>query len=492
MSSPDERTPKFRENEASLEKAGATTQLVESAAPVSPWLPLALASALFMELLDTAALGTALPTLAREFHADPLHLKLALTAYLMTMAVFVPCSGWLADRYGARRIFINAMKVYLLGSVCCGLSSSVPELVASRVLQGLGGAMMTPVARLIVVASTPRERLVKALNAFTFPAVIGPLLGPPLAGLLLHYASWRWIFFINLPVGLLGIYLVLRLVPRLRHPHPGRFDGVGFVLAGVAIIAFVVVAEMLGSGLVSAGIRTATAALGLFAFTGYIIHARRVDNPMLDLQLLSISTYRASLLGSTAMRFGIGATPFLMALLLQTGLGWTPLKSGMVMMSIIAGSLLARVAGTAGVKRLGFRALLVATGLASAIMTVLPMLFRTDTPVIMIVIALGMLGFMRATHFVAASALTFAEVKPEQVSRASTLATVIQQLGLSMGISVAGLALSWGAGARTDTAPYSPENFALPFIVLALVGLLTVPVYATLQRDAAAHMRYGN
>src|SRR5579863_3118628 len=173
----------------------------ETPAPVSRFIPLAMASALFMDLLDTAALGTALPTMAREFHTEPLHLKLALTAYLMTMAILVPASGWLADRFGARRVFVNAVRIYLIGSLCCGLSNSLAQLVAARILQGFGGAMMTPVARLIVVATTPRARLVHAMNAFTMPAVIGPLLGPPLAGLLLEVASWRWIFFINLPVG---------------------------------------------------------------------------------------------------------------------------------------------------------------------------------------------------------------------------------------------------------------------------------------------------
>ncbi len=182
----------------------------------SRFLPMAMASALFMDLLDTSALGAALPTLARQFHTSPLQLKFALTAYLMTMAVFVPASGWLADRYGARRVFVNAVKIYLLGSLCCGLSDSVSTLVAARVLQGIGRAMMTPVARLIVVATTPRARLVHAMNAFTMPAVIGPLLGPPLAGLLLEVASWRWIFFINLPVGLVREFLALRCFASCR------------------------------------------------------------------------------------------------------------------------------------------------------------------------------------------------------------------------------------------------------------------------------------
>src|SRR5580692_2799340 len=223
----------------------------ESPAPVSRFIPLAMASALFMDLLDTAALGTALPTMAREFHTEALQLKLALTAYLMTMAILVPASGWLADRFGPRRVFVNAMKVYLLGSLCCGLSNSVGELVAARVLQGVDGAMMTPVARLIVVASTPRERPVHAMNRFTLPAIIGPLIGPPLAGTLLEFASWRWIFFINIPVGLLGIAAVLRIVPRLRHRHPGPFDRFGFATAALGIVTLILLSESVGSDFLS-------------------------------------------------------------------------------------------------------------------------------------------------------------------------------------------------------------------------------------------------
>src|SRR5882757_8824795 len=254
----------------------------EAAVPVSRFLPLAMATALFLDLLDTSALGSALPTMAKEFHTEALHLKLALTAYLMTMAILVPASGWLADRYGARRVFVNAIKVYVLGSLCCGLSNSVGELVAARVLQGIGGAMMTPVARLIVVASTPRERLVQAMNAFTIPAIVGPLMGPPLAGLLLEVANWRWIFFINIPVGLLGIAAVLRIVPRLRHANPGPFDGFGFATAAVGIVTLIVLSESVGSDLLSFNGRMVVAAAAIAAWIVFIHHALSAPCPMLD------------------------------------------------------------------------------------------------------------------------------------------------------------------------------------------------------------------
>ncbi|HEY3659060.1 MAG TPA: MFS transporter [Steroidobacteraceae bacterium] len=456
--------------------------------PVSRFLPLAMASALFMDLLDTAALGSALPTLAREFHTEPLHLKLALTAYLMTMAILVPASGWLADRYGARRVFINAMRVYLLGSLCCGLSNSMGQLVAARVLQGIGGAMMTPVARLIVVASTPRERLVQAMNAFTIPAIVGPLMGPPLAGLLLEVANWRWIFFINIPVGLLGIAAVLRIVPRLRHTHPGPFDGFGFAAAAVGIVTLIVLSESVGSDLLSFNGRMVVAAAAIAAWIVFIHHALSAPCPMLDLRLLAKPTYRASMIGGSLLRLGIGATPFLLPLLLQVGLGWSPIKAGAVIAIMTIGSLLARFGGTHAIRVFGFRTALIITAGLTALFTAAPAVFNTRTSLVLVLASLLAVGFFRAAHYVASTAIAFAEVSPEEVSRASTLSTVIQQISLSCGISFAGVTLYMSAGTSSH---FTAAQFLLPFVSLGVVTLLAVPVYTRLDRQAGAHMRSG-
>jgi EmrB/QacA subfamily drug resistance transporter len=457
-------------------------------APVSRFLPLAMASALFMDLLDTAALGSALPTMAREFHTEPLHLKLALTAYLMTMAILVPASGWLADRYGARRVFINAMRVYLLGSLCCGLSNSMGQLVAARVLQGIGGAMMTPVARLIVVASTPRERLVQAMNAFTIPAIVGPLMGPPLAGLLLEVANWRWIFFINIPVGLLGIAAVLRIVPRLRHTHPGPFDGFGFATAAVGIVTLIVLSESVGSDLLSFNGRMVVAAAAIAAWIVFIHHALSAPCPMLDLRLLAKPTYRASMIGGSLLRLGIGATPFLLPLLLQVGLGWSPIKAGAVIAIMTIGSMLARFGGTHAIRVFGFRTALIITAGLTALFTAAPAVFNTQTSLVLVLASLLAVGFFRAAHYVASTAIAFAEVSPEEVSRASTLSTVIQQISLSCGISFAGVTLYMSAGTSSH---FTAAQFILPFVSLGVVTLLAVPVYTRLDRQAGAHMRSG-
>jgi EmrB/QacA subfamily drug resistance transporter len=468
--------------------AEADAAPVVAGAPASRFMPAVMASALFMDLLDTAALGTALPTMAREFHTEPVHLKLALTAYLMTMAILVPASGWLADRFGARRVFVNAVRIYLAGSLCCGLSNSLAQLVAARILQGFGGAMMTPVARLIVVAMTPREQLVSAMNIFTMPAVLGPLLGPPAAGLLLQVASWRWIFFLNLPVGILGIAIVLRMLPRLRHPHPGRFDAVGFVTCGLGIVGAIVLSESVGSGLLNRSMLLIVALCTLALWVFFVRHALRARRPILDLRLFTMSTFRASMVGGAILRLGMGATPFLVPLQLQSTLHWSPAKAGLVMSLIMLGSLLARFGGTFAVRLLGFRASLLITAILTALLTAAPASFTLDTPLACICIALLAVGFFRAAHYVASTAIGFAEIPPGEVSRASTLSTVIQQLSLSFGVSLAGATLYLSAG---DSTPTLPHQFVTPFVTLGVVSLLALPVYAMLDTQAGSHMRFG-
>ena len=457
-------------------------------APPSRFMPLVMASALFMDLLDTAALGTALPTMAREFHTEPVHLKVALTAYLMTMAILVPASGWLADRFGARRVFVHAVRIYLVGSLCCALSGTLLQLVAARILQGIGGAMMTPVARLIVVAMTPRERLVSAMNVFTMPAVLGPLLGPPLAGFLLQVASWRWIFLLNLPVGILGIVAVLRVLPRLRHPHPGPFDTLGFIAAGLGIVGTMTLSESVGSNLLSASMQLVVAIATLALWVFFARHALRVRCPILNLRLFSVRTFRAGMLGGAILRLGMGATPFLVPLQLQSALRWPPAKAGLVMSAMMLGSLLARFGGTLAVRVLGFRFSLLVTALLTALLTAAPASFTLDASVGFVFSALLAVGFFRAAHYVAATAIGFAEVPAVEVSRASTLSTVIQQLSLSFGISFAGATLFVSAGAATPTLP---QQFVLPFSMLGMVSLLALPVYAALKPEAGAHMRFG-
>ena len=446
---------------------------------------IAVASALFMEFVDSTALSTALPALSQAFGSDPVHLKLALTSYLLALAVLSPASGWVADRYGPRRVFMFAMSIFLVGSVLCGFSRTLPQLVLFRTLQGLGGALMVPVGRLIVVSSAPRERLVSAMSWFTMPALIGPLVGPPLAGFILGVASWPWIFFINVPVGLLGMVAVARFVPPLHPPHPGRFDGRGFALSVVAITALMGAAETVGIGLVPVGVQVATGGVALGAIAAYVTHARRTERPVLDLRLLRYDTFRASLLGGTFLRIGLGATPFLLPLLFQVGLGWGPLETGLVTIGTGLGAMACKPVAPALLRRFGFRTILIFANLLTAGLTALPALFRVGTPVPLIVSILVVSGFVRSMQFTALNTVAYADIPGPAVTPASTLSVVTQQMGVSIGISFGGLMLHLARGGD-DATPLTPERFVLPFLAVGVVSMIAGPLYRRLSPDAGA------
>ncbi|QRO02458.1 MFS transporter [Archangium violaceum] len=437
-----------------------------------------------MEFIDSTALSTALPALARTFDSDPVHLKLALTAYILALAVLAPASGWIADKYGPRRVFMSAMGVFLVSSVLCGFSRTLPQLVLFRTLQGLGGALMVPVGRLIVVSSAPREQLVSAMSWFTMPALVGPLVGPPLAGLILGIADWPWIFFINVPVGVLGLLAVGRFVPPLHQPDPGPFDGKGFALAALAITATIGAAELVGIGLVPVPVQLATVAVAVGALVAYIAHARRSERPVLDLRLGRIATYRASMMGGVLLRVGLGATPFLLPLLFQVGLGWGPFETGLVTIATGAGAMACKPVAPALLRRFGFRSILIASNILTASLTAVPAFFRAATPIPFIVIILGVGGFMRSLQFTALNTVAYADIPPSAVSGASTLAVVIQQMALSLGISFGGLMLHLARGG--DESHLSPERFMLPFLAVGVVSLLAGPLYRRLSPDAGA------
>jgi EmrB/QacA subfamily drug resistance transporter len=447
-------------------------------------VPIAVASALFMEFIDSTALSTALPTLARAFHSDPVHLKLALTSYLLALAVFAPASGWVADRFGPRRVFLIAMAVFLGGSALCGLSQSLPQLVVARLIQGLGGAMMTPVGRLIVVGSAPRDRLVSAMTWFTMPALVGPLIGPPLSGLVLAVADWPFIFYINIPVGIIGMAAVLRFVPKVEQPDPGRFDASGFVLSALAITGVVFLAETAGVNLVPWWVEVGAALVGGGALIWFVRHALTIDKPVLNLRLLQSRTFAASMAGGTFVRLGIGAGPLLLPLLFQVGLGWSPVQSGLITISQAVGALSLKAMAQRLIRRFGFRTILLASVLGTAVVSALPGAFRAATPIWAIILALGVGGFLRSLHFTSANALAYADIPRDQVSQASTLSTVLQQVGMSLGVSFGGLTLHLARG----QGPLTPANFVIPFLTIGAASLLAAPFYWRLSSDAGAEI----
>src|SRR4051795_13731549 len=297
------------------------------------------ACAMFMQNLDSTIIATALPTIAQSLGETPLRLNVAITCYLLSLAVFVPISGWTADRFGARRVFAAAIIVFTLGSIGCGLSNSLGMLVAARIVQGIGGAMMVPVGRLILLRSFPKTDLVRAMSYVSVPALIGPIMGPPLGGLIVTYFSWRWIFFINIPIGVLGVLLVNLFVANLREGAPRPFDLRGFVLTGVGLASLAFGFETIGRGALPWVTVVALLVGGALCLALYVRHARRVDHPIIDLALMRIPTYAMTTIGGFLFRMGLGALPFLMPLMLQVGFGLDPLSSGLITFASAAGAL---------------------------------------------------------------------------------------------------------------------------------------------------------
>jgi len=460
------------------------------APPVSPrgtrLASIAVASALFMEFVDSTALSTALPALATAFGSDPVHLKLALTSYILALAVVAPASGWIADRYGPRRVFLSAMAVFLVGSVLCGFSQSLAQLVAFRTLQGVGGALMVPVGRLIVVSSAPREQLVSAMSWFTMPALVGPLVGPPLAGFILGVSSWPWIFFINVPVGLLGMLAVVRFVPPLHQPDPGPFDVKGFVLVATGITALIGTAEIAGVGLVPAAVQVGAGVFALGLLAAYVRHALGRERPVLDLRLLRVDTYRASMIGGAVVRLGLGATPFLLPLLFQVALGWGPLETGLITVGTGLGAMACKPVAPGLIRRFGFRSTLIVSNFITAGVTALPALFRPSTPVALMACMLVAAGFVRSLQFTALNTVAYADIPPSTVSNASTLAVVMQQVGLSLGISFGGLMLHVARGGSAEGGAMTPQQFVLPFVAIGVVTMLSGPFFHRMSPDAGA------
>ena len=448
------------------------------------------ACAMFMQAIDSTALSTALPTLAKAFATDPIHLKLCLTAYIMALAVFVPASAWVADRYGARRVFITAMSVFLLGSVLCALSHNMPELVAARILQGAGGAMMTPVGRIITVSSYPRDQLVTAMAWLTTPAMIGPILGPPLSGFILSIATWPWIFYINLPVGLLGMLAVLKFVPKRRQPHPGPFDTKGFLLAATSISAIMIGAESVGVNLLPLWGQALVWSLALGTGWAYIRHAHGREKPVLNLELLKVHTFRVNQTGASLVRMTIGAMPFLLPLLLQGGLGWTPLQAGAATMSSAVGSISARLGAQYFLRKYGFKAMMIVTAVACGAAMAATGWFRTSTPLLVMIAVLALGGFLRSNHLTSTSSLAFADLPDSAVSQASSLTAVVQQMAQALGITVAGLMLhiAQQMNAPRGLPSLAPQNFVLPFTVVGLCAAAAALTYVSLPTNAGSNL----
>ena len=417
-------------------------------------VPLIVAIALLMENIDGSVLATSLPAMARDLGSDPIHLKLVLTSYLLALAVFIPASGYAADRFGARVAFRAAIVVFALGSIACGLSQSLLQLVFARTLQGIGGSMMVPVGRLIVLRAVPRDGLVGALAWLTVPALLGPVIGPPLGGYITTYWDWRWIFWINIPLAVLGVVLVTLLIPNIREEVVKRFDSKGFLLAGPGLAAFLTGITLAGLGISSAWLMTALIIGGLALITAYIRHALRVPAPLIDLRLLALSTFRVSVTAGTMFRVGVGSLPFLLPLLFQYAFGMSAFQSGMLTFVSGIGALMMKFVAQPLLRRYGFRGVLMGNALVSSVLLLAPAFFTIGTPSLLILAVLLAGGLSRSLQFTAVNAIAYAEVPADRLSQATSFTSVLQQLSGSVGITVAAMGLEgigWLRGvAATD------------------------------------------
>ncbi|HVY66128.1 MAG TPA: MFS transporter [Gammaproteobacteria bacterium] len=450
-------------------------------------LPLIVACALFIENMDSTVLSTSLPAIAADLATEPIALKLALTTYLLSLAVFIPVSGWVADRFGARTTFMTAIAVFLLGSIGCAISSSLGTLVAARFVQGMGGAMMVPVGRLVLLRSVPKRELVQALSWLTIPALIGPMVGPPLGGFITTYFNWRWIFLINLPIGILGMGLALRFIPNVRDEAPAPLDWLGFALAGGGLGAAMFGFSTLGRHLIPTNVAVAALCIGIAGLVGYVLHARRHPRPLLDLNLLRLSTYRAGVLGGSLFRVGIGASPFLLPLMLQIGFGLTPVQSGLLTFVSAVGAIFMKTLAATILRRAGFRRVLVWNALAASAMLCGFGLFRPSTPHLVIIATLLVSGCLRSLQFTSLNAISYADVDSPRMGQASSLSGMLQQLSLSLGVAIAGYLLEI-VGAVTQQPPTTVTNFYWAFLGVGLISMSSAWWMWQLPRNAGAEM----
>src|SRR5215831_7487073 len=440
---------------------------------------------MFMQNLDSTVIATALPTIAQSLGESPLTLNVAITCYLLSLAVFIPISGWTADRFGARRVFSMAIVVFTLGSIGCGMANSLPALVAARIVQGMGGALMVPVGRLVLLRTVARSDLVRAMTYVSVPALIGPVMGPPLGGFIVTYWSWRWIFFINIPIGILGIILVNLLIGDLKEGGRRPFDFGGFALTGVGLATLAFAFENVGRGALPTVLVAALLTIGAASIALYVGHARRVEHPIIDLALLGIPTYLAASAGGFLFRIGIGALPFLLPLMLQIGFGLSALHSGLLTFASAAGAMLMKTTATRILRRFGFRLVLVADAVISAGFLFGYSLFRPDTPSLVIFLALLAGGFFRSLQMTSINTLGYADVPPAMLSRATSLSSMAQQLSQTAGVATAALLLNLVLLVRGGTA-LAAADFYPAFVGVAVISLFSVPFFLRMPPNAGA------
>ncbi len=448
---------------------------------------LIVACALFMENLDGTVIATSLPAIATDLRQDPIALKLALTSYLLSLAIFIPASGWAADKFGARTVFRAAISIFTLGSILCGQSSALWEFVVARMIQGLGGAMMVPVGRLVLLRTVPRSEIVGALSYLMIPALLGPLCGPLIGGFITTYFHWRWIFYVNVPIGIVGIALVSLFIKNVRGETPWPLDARGFLLSGAGLASLIFGLTVADRGVFGKQLVATLLVVGAVLLALYWLHARNTKFPILDLRLLAVPTFRASVVGGSLFRIGIGALPFLLPLMLQLGFGMNPFQSGSVTFVAAAGAMAMKVTAVPILRFFGFRLVLVFDALLSCAFLASYGLFTASTPAALMMGLLLFGGFFRSLEFTAINAITYAEMDSAAMSRATSFAAVAQQLSLSLGIAVGAFGIEASRALR-GSQHLTVADFHWAFLLVAIVSATSVLWFLHLPKEAGTDL----
>lgn len=449
---------------------------------ISPKLPWLGAMAMFMQSLDATILNTALPTIASDLNHSPLQMQAVVVSYALTLALLIPLSGWLADKYGTKRIFSIAVFLFTLGSLACAISTTFTELVCSRILQAIGGSMMVPVSRLTLIYAYPKERLLSVMNFVTIPGLVGPLIGPLLGGWLVDIASWHWIFLINLPIGILGIIIAQKVMPNFKRQSK-RLDIIGFILFSSAIISLSFLLELGERNSVSlTGIACILSAFLLFGIL-YILYSKRVHNPIINLNLLKIRTLRIGLLGNLFTRLGIGSMPFLLPQMIQIAFLHTPTESGMVMMASAIATLVAKSQVVPLVKRFGYRKILIINTILLAIVISLFALPNKTTPLILLVPILLVYGSINSIQMTSMNTISLADLTPDVASGGNSMIQITQQLSMSFGVSVGAMILRQTESASWLTGGDIGLSFKYTFLILGAMTLLSTIVFTRLKKN---------
>lgn len=458
-------------------------------------IPMIVASPLFLQNLDTSVMATALPSIARSLAVEPLHLNLAITAYLLSLAVFLPVSGWCADRFGARRVFCAAIGFFALGSALCGAAFSLEQLVVYRILQGLGGAMMVPTGRLILLRSVPKSQMVAAMVWFTVPPVFGRMAGPLFGGLIVTWTSWRWIFLVNVPFGLLAIAMAMHFVPDSSDKvaaEPPPFDRGGFVLLALTLSGLLGALELIGKHIAPDVVIAALALVGAGSAWLYVRRSLHMAEPLIDLRILRFRAFRASVIGGMPIRVAVGASPFLLPLMFQLGFGYTPMQSGLMTVATAVGSLCTRPLTAYVLRNFRFRTVLVGCTVGLGLSYASYGLFTPASPYAAMFVALMIGGLVNSMALVALSSMGFSSVPKPRLSHATALSVMSQQLSLSIGVvfasSLVAVTAWWHGG---DSAHLTDRDFHFAFFAIGFATLLSLLSFVRLAPDEGADLKGG-